>query len=141
MSKRKQSLVVREEYSSSDKEQAISDQFPCPRIATPHALEMRRSRANETPEQMGRRRVAAAVRYRAVRSRRPVTEYTALMQNKNGDETPLHYIGKLDAQCNFYRAKQLQAEMPQDKKFNVCCNKGKVKLPEFTTNEYIKNLM
>ena len=41
-----------------------------------------------------------------------------------------YYLGSLNAECQFCKSLNFTKERPTDGKFNSCCHKGKVKLPE-----------
>ncbi|KZR96590.1 Uncharacterized protein APZ42_008990, partial [Daphnia magna] len=48
---------------------------------------------------------------------------------KNEDSVPVHHCGKMDEICNYCGARHFKGEKASDRKFSICCSKGKVILP------------
>lgn len=46
------------------------------------------------------------------------------------DDIIAHSCGALDVLCEYCQSKNFVAERPTDKKFTLCCRKGKIKLPK-----------
>lgn len=55
-------------------------------------------------------------------------KYNAMASDE--DHIVENFLGNMEVICNFCKAKHFLLEMPKDKKFNTCCHKGKVMLPE-----------
>lgn len=60
----------------------------------------------------------------------------------NSQVAESHTCGSLNIPCQFCNALNFEAEKPSDGKFNTCCHKGKIKLPQRRPfPSYLQNLM
>ncbi|XP_021953640.1 uncharacterized protein LOC110850511 [Folsomia candida] len=108
-------------------------------VSIRHITEARRfaqNRQNETPEQrnvrLERERINRAnVAYRRLQE----TAHAAVVESPDEDTVVLHNLGNMNVSCEFCNAINFLQERPVDKKFTVCCNKGKLRIPNFEKNE------
>ncbi|XP_035713810.1 uncharacterized protein LOC118438127 [Folsomia candida] len=112
-----------------------------------------RRRIEDNKRNFARRQLETAIdreeRLQQVRTNRANTSYRmlqmtvrlAIVDNLEESMVELHTMGEMNVLCEFCNAKHFANERPTDKKFTVCCNKGKVKIPTFATHEYIKRLL
>ncbi|XP_021959696.1 uncharacterized protein LOC110855595 [Folsomia candida] len=160
MSRRKQTFVVRDDASQSQNDMGA----PSPKRSK-DAARKRLERENESEEQTAARHLTNSRSYAKSRENETVPETLARLERRRTnrinaadrriqatcrmalineiDESqfPLHNIGQFDVICNDCNAIHFENERAGDGKFTVCCNKGKVKLPEIQTNDYIKGLL
>ncbi|XP_021967368.1 uncharacterized protein LOC110862486 [Folsomia candida] len=104
------------------------------RISSRRQLETPKER-DERLEQLRTNRANASCRVLKMTAR------AAIIDNLEESIVELHNMGEMNVLCEFCNAKHFARERPTDKKFTVCCNKGKVKIQNFATYEYIKRLL
>lgn len=99
-------------------------------------------RNNETVEQRSvRLESKRASRANADARRRQATSNLAVADGIDESQVALHYLGKFEENCTFCNAKYFHSERNTAGEYNVCCNKGQVRISNFSTNYYINKLM
>jgi PIF1-like helicase/Helitron helicase-like domain at N-terminus/Helicase len=122
---------------------AIQNETPIRRSARIQAIAETTARRieAESEEERIRRLAQDAARKKNAQSRGNLGRAIKKLPNITEEDIPVHFIGEMDAICEFCRAKHFKVEMPKDKKFSSCCQKGKVHLPELTPlPNYLRDL-